>query len=91
MTDPQGLRLGRAAHRGRRQQVALARSMYEDAGNKPHDICHAFKISRATLYRCLRPRAAARNKQNLPSAPEATSTTMLAAGKSATAEEKGLV
>ncbi len=64
--------LAAARTRGRRggrprmldeKKVALARSMYEDAGNKPHDICHALKISRATLYRCLGPRAAARNQQ----------------------------
>jgi DNA invertase Pin-like site-specific DNA recombinase len=69
------------------KKAALARSMYADLANKPRDICRALKISRATLYRYLGPRAGP-GQTSATAQPEVESPTMRALGKPATTEER---
>jgi len=37
------------------KQLALAQRLYADPANSIKDICQALRISRTTLYRCVRP------------------------------------
>lgn len=78
------------------KKAALARSMYADLTNKPQDICGALKISRATLYRYLKPQTGtsgphgitAGQLDNLEEEGAGAVSTMRALGKPATAEER---
>jgi predicted transcriptional regulator YheO len=47
------------------KKVALAQSLYENEDNTIDEICKTLNVSRATLYRYIKPKATQKNTPNL--------------------------